>query len=116
MHLSLTMTFDLSPCRDDGPQVVYGLPQPVSLQHQIQLVILLRLTRQAEASQLAQPLPEVLLHLQARHTRLPSQSLLRLGTGGHEVPLSPNEAVHLGLEYLELDDMMFLMCRLVFLC
>lgn len=46
----------LSPGCDNGPQVVYGLPEPVSLHHQIQLVVLLWLTWQAKAGQLTQPL------------------------------------------------------------
>lgn len=53
----------VSPGRDDGPQVVDGLPQPVRLHHQIQLVILLWLTWQAKAGQLSQPLPQLPLSL-----------------------------------------------------
>lgn len=37
----------VSPCGDDGPQVVDRLPQSVCLYHQIQLVVLLWLTWQA---------------------------------------------------------------------
>lgn len=92
-----------SPGGDDGPQVVYGLPEPIRLHHQIQLVVLLRLTRQAEPIRFPQPLLQLPLRLQTRHAGLARQSLLRLGTEGLDVPLSPDQAVHLGLEDLTQD-------------
>ena len=90
----------VSPGRDDCPQVVYRLPQHVGLHHQIQLVVLLRLTRHTQTGEPRQSLPELPLCLQVRHTCLPSQSLLRLGTDGTDVPLSPNQVVYLCLEDL----------------
>jgi len=94
----------VSPGGDDGPQVVDGLPQPVGLQQQVQLVVLLRLTRQAESRQPAEPLLQLPLRLHARRARLPSQSLLRQAAGGRQVVLRPHQAVHLSLEDLPAEE------------
>lgn len=89
--------------RQDGPQVVDGLLQPVRLHQKVQLVVLARLQRQILAGELHQPLAHLLLDQQHLGLRAVAQRLLREVAGAVDALLALQQRVQLGLQHLHVD-------------